>query len=828
MVYFTRMNVYKAAGVLKISAFGTYFKPLLCLGFFLICSTISSAITPAEAVAKVSMINILLVLIIVVLAFIILYKDKREKDAQFRAQSSDLRFRKLYETGLVGLFFNNLDGRIVHANKAFLNAVGYTVQDLQAGLVNWQKMTPEEYLDITQRGINLLREHGYCPAYEKEYIRKDGKRVSVMLGSALLDKNDFAEAVTYIIDISYKKEGEKREKELNELIKKQREELYSILMNAPAMIAIFRGPELRLQFSNKVIASFVGPDPTMGLSTEELRAKLKVVADRSITREVYQTGKPYKAKAVHIHFDRAGAGVMEDIWLDMIIEPVYDDNGKIDGVAFFGFDVTEMVRANSEVKENEARFRFIADAIPHKMWTAGPDGRATYFNKGWVDYTGKTEVKEIAQRVWDSLHADDFEEALDAWSKSVETGEDLDMEERFMNLEGEYLWHLTRTHAHKDAEGNVIMWVGTSTNIHEQKMALEALKISEEHFRALSDNNALIIWQVNADGVLTYVNETWTSFTGLEMNDVLMAQTLEAIHHDDRQELRDKLGADYRAHKPLHIKFRIRHADGQFRWVLAHANPIFNPEFAGYIGSLTDIHEQEIAQKTAKFLLKKKDEFLGIASHELKTPITSMKASLQILERMPEVEFSSKKVRPFINMANKQVKKLTEIVDDLLDVTKIQSGKMQLNISEYLFQDSVQDCIHEMQQYTDGHALIINKNDPVMVFADRTRIEQVITNLLSNAIKYSPEKDRVIINIEKNGHDLRFSVTDFGIGIPQDKQSFIFDRFFRVHESSQNFSGLGLGLYISSEIINRHGGTVGMESEEGKGSTFWFTLPLGD
>jgi two-component system CheB/CheR fusion protein len=327
--------------------------------------------------------------------------------------------------------------------------------------------------------------------------------------------------------------------------------------------------------------------------------------------------------------------------------------------------------------------------------------------------------------------------------------------------------------------------------------------------------------------VLTYVNDTWKNFTGFGISEKLLEQTLDAVHPDDRQETVEKLGAEFVAHAPLQTKFRFRKTNGDYRWVLTYANPIYNPDFAGYIGSMIDIDDQERAQKATRQLLKKRDEFLGIASHELKTPITSMKASLQILDKLSEVEFNPAKIKPFIDMANKQVRKLTDIIDDLLDVTRIQSGKMQLNVTSYLLQDSVQDCINEMQQYTQGHELVIGKNDKVNIVADRTRIEQVITNLISNAIKYSPGKDKVLINIEKTDHHLKFSVTDFGIGIPTDKQSYIFDRFFRVHESSQNFSGLGLGLYISAEIINRHKGSVGMESEEGQGSTFWFTLPLG-
>lgn len=479
-----------------------------------------------------------------------------------------------------------------------------------------------------------------------------------------------------------------------------------------------------------------------------------------------------------------------------------------------------------DIREDEGRFRFLADAIPHKMWTSAPNGRATYYNKGWYDYTGATDFAQLNERIWQIIHPDDLEIAKTKWTQAVQTGESLELEQRFMGTDGEYLWHLTRVYAHKDENGGVIMWVGTSTSIHEQKKTLEALKISEEHFKALANNNSLIIWQVNADGAITYVNDTWRKVTGLDMSGQLLEQILEAIHPDERQGVINKLGGEFMARIPMQTKFRFMTADGQYRWMLIYANAIFNPEFAGYIGSMIDVDEQERAQKATRLLLRKRDEFLGIASHELKTPITSMKASLQILERLSETEFDPSKIRPFIAMANKQIRKLTEIVDDLLDVTKIQSGKMQLNPVEYLFAESVQDCINEVMQYTPHHEIQINKTEKIEVFADRTRIEQVIINFLSNAVKYSPGKDKIVVDIEQVPDGVKLSVTDFGIGIPEGKQPYIFDRFFRVHESSQSYSGLGLGLFISSEIINRHNGNVGMESEEGVGSTFWFTLPL--
>ncbi|QEC63256.1 PAS domain S-box protein [Mucilaginibacter ginsenosidivorans] len=776
--------------------------------------------------AQISEMNVLLVAVVVMLLIVIAYRERQLRRLHSRAYSSDQRFRKLYDAGLVGLIFTNLDGKVVEANKAFLDIIGYTKEDVKKGEVNWNKLTPPEYADITKEGVRQMHEQGYCSPFEKEYIRKDGRRVSIMLGSSRLAENDFAEAVTYVIDVSYKKQAELREQELNRTIKKQREELYSILMNAPAMIAIRRGPELRLEFSNKVASDFANLGSGLGLTTKELMEKFKVMADPQLSQEVYRTGVPFSAKAFHIQMDRVGNGKPEDIWLDMVLEPVYDADGNVDGVAFFGFDVTGLIKANEEVKESENRFRFLADAIPHKMWTSGPDGHATYYNKGWYDYTGVTDFKALNKRAWEIIHPDDFEAAKEAWTRVVKNGESLESEQRFLNTDGEYLWHLTRVYPHKDENGKVIMWVGTSTNIHEQKMTQEALKVSEEHFKAIANNNSIIIWQANGQGALIYVNDTWKNYTGFGISDDLLEQTLAAVHPDDVQAVVEKLGSEFQARTPLQTKFRFRNKEGQYRWVLTYANPLFNPEFAGYIGSIIDIDDQERAQKAASKLLKQRDEFLGVASHELKTPITSLKASMQILEKLSEKDFDPAKIRPFVAMANKQVGKLTDIVDDLLDVTRIQSGKMQLNCTNYLFSESVQDCINEIAQYTSSHQIVVNKNEPLEVYADRTRIEQVMVNFLSNAIKYSPEQNKVTVNIEKAGSNLKFSVTDFGIGIPQDKQAYIFDRFFRVHESSYNFSGLGLGLYISSEIIGRHGGKVGLVSEEGKGSTFWFTLPL--
>jgi two-component system CheB/CheR fusion protein len=203
-----------------------------------------------------------------------------------------------------------------------------------------------------------------------------------------------------------------------------------------------------------------------------------------------------------------------------------------------------------------------------------------------------------------------------------------------------------------------------------------------------------------------------------------------------------------------------------------------------------------------------------------------MKGSLQIAARLTKRNADINEVYAFIEKANKQVNRLTGLVDDLLDVTKITSGRLEFQYSRFKVGEAIQDCLDQIENNTITQEIVIEGDTEIIVDADRHRLEQVITNFLSNAIKYSPGADKVILSIDQENGMLKVSVQDFGIGIPEDKKSFVFDRFFRVQESSAKFSGLGLGLFISAEIIRRHGGRVGVISEENQGSTFWFTLPL--
>jgi two-component system, chemotaxis family, sensor kinase Cph1 len=238
-----------------------------------------------------------------------------------------------------------------------------------------------------------------------------------------------------------------------------------------------------------------------------------------------------------------------------------------------------------------------------------------------------------------------------------------------------------------------------------------------------------------------------------------------------------------------------------------------------------EARNQQVLAEAAKELMAKKDEFMSIASHELKTPITIVKTSLQLLRRMTDKNESLQHVTPFITKSEKQVNKLTGIVNDLLDVTRIHAGKLELVKSNFSLLDLVNECIENCLTDNESYSIKVNCDTDLAVYADRNRIEQVLSNILTNAIKYSPKNKVITLTFGKDEYGkARIAIADNGIGIPQEKMSNVFDRFFRVENTSQYFSGVGLGLYISSEIVKQHEGQIGVSSVYGEGSTFWFAI----
>lgn len=221
----------------------------------------------------------------------------------------------------------------------------------------------------------------------------------------------------------------------------------------------------------------------------------------------------------------------------------------------------------------------------------------------------------------------------------------------------------------------------------------------------------------------------------------------------------------------------------------------------------------------------KKDEFISIASHELKTPLTSVKGYMQLLERgINKGDMSL--IKSHLTKAQHQLEKLNFLIADLLDISKIESGKLKFNKSHFDINTLLDNIIEVTHQSNPSVSIVKEGHVNSQIFADEMRIEQVIVNFLTNAIKYSPECEDIVLTVEETDGMLKIAVKDQGIGMKPEQLDMVFEKFYRVEETSQRFQGLGIGLYISSEIIKRHGGSINVASIYGEGSEFCFNLPI--
>lgn len=357
--------------------------------------------------------------------------------------------------------------------------------------------------------------------------------------------------------------------------------------------------------------------------------------------------------------------------------------------------------------------------------------------------------------------------------------------------------------------------------------SIEKLASSEQHFQNILNTMAEGVGIIDATGKMTYANAMAQRILGLTHSEIK-----DRTFDDPRwQNLKIDGSALPDEEHPMAIMMRTRQPvfdyeigvqppDRERFYISINAAPIIDPEtdmLVGGIGTFMDVTNR-------RRVLQQKDEFINVASHELKTPVTSLKASIQILQRMKDnpnpVIFDK-----MLSQAGKSLDKLNRLIVDLLDSNRISEGQLQLRKVRFNIGELVRDCCQHVR--TAGTFDIVLEGDyDTIVEADEQQIDQVLVNFINNAMKYAPDSLEIKVVCERSAAALKVSVVDSGPGIPEKQIPHLFDRYYRADYSGFRFSGLGLGLYICAEIIKKHGGTIGVDSELGTGSAFWFTLPL--
>ncbi|QNK64193.1 PAS domain S-box protein [Pedobacter sp. PAMC26386] len=347
----------------------------------------------------------------------------------------------------------------------------------------------------------------------------------------------------------------------------------------------------------------------------------------------------------------------------------------------------------------------------------------------------------------------------------------------------------------------------------------KALVESENMFRSMMETIPQIAWTNTIQGKVIFYNQRWFDYTGFDSKQDNLQGFNMVIHRDDLKLSFEEFRTILKTSDGGEFQVRAKRLDGLYRWHLIRLMPIIDEheQIKLWVGTATDIQE-------LKLLQQQKDDFISIASHELKTPITSLKASLQLLDRIKDNPQSTM-LPKLIVQANKSLGKVNALIEDLLNTSLANEGRLYISKQKFVLFEAITECCHEIR--TEGlYTIKIEGDKEVCTYADVTRIDQIVVNFINNAIKYAPKSKEILICIEKINDMAKVSVIDQGEGIHPDKLQNLFDRYYRIDSSGSQYTGLGLGLYICAEIIKKHNGQIGVDSELGKGSTFWFTLPV--
>lgn len=363
--------------------------------------------------------------------------------------------------------------------------------------------------------------------------------------------------------------------------------------------------------------------------------------------------------------------------------------------------------------------------------------------------------------------------------------------------------------------------------IMEKSFLEETLLKSEQRLQGILETMAEGVGVIDATGQLVYANPMAQHILGLSESKIK-----ERTYDDPQwQNLRldgtplpseeHPMSIMMATQKPVYDhEIGVQAPGREIMYISINAAPLFDAEgnLTGGIGTFMDVTSR-------RMITQGKEDFISIASHELKTPVTALKASLQLLQRSHD-RLPPESRAKLLNQSIKSLDKLSGLINSLLDTSRIEQGQLKLDKRPFTVSELFDDCCSNFSQIT-SQEIIFQGDISELVVADNQQIGQVMINFITNAIKYAPESRQIIITAKKiSDHEIKISVKDQGPGIPKEKLEHLFKRYYRTNYQGQRFTGLGLGLFISGDIIKEHGGKVGVESEEGQGSEFWFTLPI--
>jgi PAS domain S-box-containing protein len=494
----------------------------------------------------------------------------------------------------------------------------------------------------------------------------------------------------------------------------------------------------------------------------------------------------------------------------------------------------------SEGALREDDYRNLAESLPQLAWIAEADGNIVWYNQRWYDYTGTT-LEAMRGWGWRAVHhPDHLDRVVTRIRRAFETGEPWEDTFPLKGADGVYRWFLSRAQPFRDASGNIVRWYGTNTDITRRRTTEERLRHAQDRFRALVDSAAAIIWSADANGELTIGQWRWTAYTGQSDEECQGWGWVEAVHPDDRGRAADAWARAVEARTPFEIEYRMRRRDGAWRHMEVRAAPVLAEDGAvrEWVGMHVDITarkeaEAEIdrARHAAEAANRAKSQFIANMSHELRTPLSAVIGYSEMLAEELE-DLGQAELLPDLRKIESSARHLLGLINDVLDISKIEAGRMTVAAEDFAVKDMIGDVAAATESLVGKkrNRLVLDVPDEIGAMRqDQGKVRQCLVNLLGNAAKFT-EAGTITLSArrdEAEGADwLTFAVTDTGIGLTEEQCGRLFERFAQADESTtRQFGGTGLGLAITRAFCRRMGGDITVTSTYGEGATFTIRLP---
>ena len=616
-------------------------------------------------------------------------------------------------------------------------------------------------------------------------------------------------------------------------IERQRRFFEATLANLSGMVFVWNRKK-HYVYANPALERLWGVQPggVVGKTTADLgdlgySATFSEHIIRQI-EQVFETGEEVRDEAAYT----SPTGISG--YYEYVFSPIIGEDGIVEFVAGMSQDITERKRLEQALRDSERRvqaerqrlYDLFMQAPAAIMVTKGPNHIYELLNPLAVQFLGthRQYIGKPGREAVPEAVEQGFFDLLDAVYQTGKPFIGNEIPAQFVSKADGTMVQMYFNFVYQpsyDSSGEIDGVLAYVNNVTESVLSRKRVEESEERFRALANSVPQLAWSARADGAIDFFNERVHEYAKMTRDEEGIYAWQEIVHPDDLEsvirswEHAKQTGTLFEHEQRLHMN------DGTYRWHLVRGLPTYGTDgtVLRWYGTKTDIEQ-------LKQLEQQRSTFLGVVSHELRTPVTSAKGYAEVLESRFH-KAGDEKSALLLTKLSTQMDKLTLLISDLLDVTRLEAGKLQFHEAYFTFDDLVADILEEVQRTTSTHTIQRQGTTNATVYGDRDRIGQVLTNLLTNAIKYSPNATTVVVTSSCTEQEVTLCVQDSGIGIAKDKLPHVFERFFReTGAREETFPGLGLGLYVASEIIQRQGGKIWAESEKGRCSTFCFALPL--